>query len=44
MDEISLLFSAMYNDLLHASGHYPADKTEEQITFALSHTRLYLYE
>ena len=44
MDEISLLFSAMYNDLLHASGHYPADKTEERILFALSYAHLYLFE
>ena len=34
----------MENALLHASGHYAADKTEEQITFALSHARLYLSE
>ena len=34
----------MRNSLLHASGHSPADKTEERITFALSHARLYLAE
>ena len=44
MDAISLLFSAMDNDLLHAYGHSPADKIEEHITFALSHANLYLFE
>ena len=34
----------MDNDLLHASGHFPADKIEERITFALIHARLYLFE
>ena len=34
----------MDNALLHASGHSPADKIEERITFALSHARLYLAE
>ena len=34
----------MDNDLLHASGHSPADKIEERITFALSHACLYLAE
>ena len=34
----------MYNDLLHSSGNYPADKIEEWITFALIHARLYLSE
>ena len=34
----------MDNSLLHASGHYPADKIEERITFALSHAHLYLAE
>ena len=34
----------MDNALLHASGHPPADKTEEQINFALSHAHLYLDE
>ena len=41
---ISLWFGAMYNALLHASGHYPTDKIEERINFALSHERLYLAE
>ena len=44
MDAISLLLGAMDNDLLHASGHSPADKIEERVTFALSHARLYLFE
>ena len=44
MDVISLLFSAMDNALLNASGHPPEDKTEEQITFALRHAHLYLSE
>ena len=30
--------------LLHAYGHYPSDKTEERITFAISHVCLYLSE
>ena len=34
----------MDNSLLHAFGHYPADKIEQLITFTLSHTRLYLAE
>ena len=34
----------MNNDLLHASGNYPADKIKERITFALVHARLYLAE
>ena len=44
MDAISLLFSAMDNDLLQASGSYPADTIEERITFALCHAHLYLAE
>ena len=44
MDTISLSFSEMYNALLHESGHLPADKIEERITFALSHAHLYLSE
>ena len=44
MDEISFCFSAMDNSLLHASGNPPSDKIEERITFALSHTSLYLAE
>ena len=42
--EISLLFSVMDNDLLHASGNSPADKILERINFALSHAHLYLSE
>ena len=34
----------MDNALLHASGHYPADKIEERGTFSLIHARLYLAE
>ena len=34
----------MDNALLHASGHYPSEKIEKRITFALSHVRLYLAE
>ena len=34
----------MYNDLLHASGNYPAEKIEERITFALCSACLYLAE
>ena len=34
----------MDNDLLHASGHYPEDKIEERINFALIHENLYLAE
>ena len=34
----------MYNALLHASGISPEDKIEEQIHFALCHSRLYLTE
>ena len=44
MDSISLLFSAMDNDLLHAPGHSLADKIEDRINFALSYARLYLAE
>ena len=44
MDVIYLLFSTMDNAPLHASGHSPADKIEERITFALIHVRLYLAE
>ena len=42
IDALSVLFR--YNDLMHVSGHYQADKIEERITFALSHARLYLFE
>ena len=34
----------MDNSLLHGSGHYPADKIEERINFALIYARLYLAE
>ena len=34
----------MDDTLLHAYGHYPEDKIEEQITFALIHARLYVSE
>ena len=34
----------MDNSLLHAYGHYPENKIEEQIDFASSHARLYLAE
>ena len=34
----------MDNALLHEYEHYPEDKIEERITFALSHARLYLAE
>ena len=34
----------MDNSLLNASGQSPADKTEERITFASSHARLYSAE
>ena len=44
MDIISSLLSAMDITLLHASGISPKDKIEEQITFALSHSRSYLFE
>ena len=44
MGAIYLCFSTMDNALLHKSGHSPADKIEERITFALSHARLYLSE
>ena len=44
MDAIYLWFSAMDNDLLHAYGHYPADKIEERITSALITACLYLVE
>ena len=42
MDEISLWFIAMDNDLLRASGLSPEDKIEERIPFALCHAGLYL--
>ena len=44
MGSISLLFGAMDNALMHASGHSPKDKIEKRINFALSHARLYLDE
>ena len=44
LDGISLYFSAMFNALLHASGHLPTDKIEERITLALSHVCLCLSE
>ena len=44
MDAIYLLLSPMYNDLLRVSGHSPADKIEQQITFPLSYAHLYLFE
>ena len=44
MDAIYLWFNEMDNALLHASGHYPADKIEGWITFTLIHARLYLDE
>ena len=44
MDAIYLSFSAMDNALLHAYGHYPEDKIEERINFALIHAHLYLAE
>ena len=44
MDEIYLWSSAKDNAIMHASGHYPADKIEERIIFALIHARLYLSE
>ena len=34
----------MDNSILNASGHYPANKIEERISFALSHAHLYLSE
>ena len=34
----------MDNSLPHASGHSPADKIEEQVTFSLIHARIYLAE
>ena len=34
----------MDDALLRAAGHYPVDKIEEQITFALIHAGLYLAE
>ena len=40
MNTIYLWLSAMDNDLLGVSGHYPAEKIEERITFVLSHARL----
>ena len=42
MGVIYLLFNAMDNALLHASGHYPEDKIEYWIAFVLIHARLYL--
>ena len=42
MDAISLWFSEIDNALLRASVIFPEDKIEEQIPFALCHTRLYL--
>ena len=42
MDAISLLFNAIDNALLHASGNSPVDKIEERITFDSIHERLYL--
>ena len=42
MDAIYLLFSAIYNALLCASGHSPEYKIEEWSNFALSHASLYL--
>ena len=44
MDEISLWFSAMDNDLLYAYRLYSADKIEERITLSLGHACLYLAE
>ena len=44
MDAIYLWFSAMDNDLLHASVHSLSNKTEVRITFDLSHAHLYLSE
>ena len=44
IDTIYLWFSAMDNDILHASGHPLADKIEEQKTFSLSHAHFYLAE
>ena len=44
MEEISLWFGAIDNDLLHAYGHSPAYKIEKRITFSLIHARLYLAE
>ena len=44
MDEIYLWLSAMDNFLMHASGHFPEDKIEERINFALIHARLYIAE
>ena len=34
----------MDNALLRASVYFPADKTDERITFDLRHARLYLFE
>ena len=42
MDAISLLFSAMDNALLCASGLSTEDKTEERIHLSLCHACLYL--
>ena len=44
MGTIFLLFFAMDNALMHTYVHSLADKIEEWITFALSHTRLYFAE
>ena len=41
---IYLWLGAMYNVLMNSSGHYPEDKIEERITFALWYARLYLAE
>ena len=34
----------MYNALMYAYGHSPADKIEERIPIALIHAHLYLFE
>ena len=44
MDAIYLWFIEMNNSLIHASGHYPADKIEEWMNFSLIQARLYLAE
>ena len=44
MGAISLRLNAMDNALLHASGHYSADKIEYWITFSLRYVCLYLSE
>ena len=43
-DAISLLFIAVDNISLRASGYYPSDKIKERIAFALIHARVYLAE